>query len=215
MRHLILADNQAITRLGVKYLALEAGRELSSIKEAVGLQELSMMLSSYPDSVVIIDYTLFDCTADQLWILKERFPQSVFVLFSDALSESFIRRMVLGSIQFSLLFKDSDVHEVAACLDEAEQWRQYICMKAKSWLYEKERDAVSDMPQLTMTEKEVLRSLTLGKTTKEIAAERFLSVYTVMTHRKNIFRKLNVNNAQEAIRYALRAGIVNVAEYCI
>ena len=106
MRHLILADNQAITRLGVKYLALEAGRELSSIKEAVGLQELSMMLSSYPDSVVIIDYTLFDCTADQLWILKERFPQSVFVLFSDALSESFIRRMVLGGIQFSLLFKD-------------------------------------------------------------------------------------------------------------
>ena len=215
MRHLILADNQAITRLGVKYLALEAGRELSSIKEAVGLQELSMMLSSYPDSVVIIDYTLFDCTADQLWILKERFPQSVFVLFSDALSESFIRRMVLGGIQFSLLFKDSDVHEAAACLDEAEQGWQYICMKAKSWLYEKERDAVSDMPQLTMTEKEVLRSLTLGKTTKEIAAERFLSVYTVMTHRKNIFRKLNVNNAQEAIRYALRAGIVNVAEYCI
>lgn len=215
MRHLILADNQAITRLGVKYLALEAGRELSSIKEAVGLQELSMMLSSYPDSVVIIDYTLFDCTADQLWILKERFSQSVFVLFSDALSESFIRRMVLGSIQFSLLFKDSDVHEVTACLDEAEQGRQYICMKAKGWLYEKERDAVSDMPQLTMTEKEVLRSLALGKTTKEIAAERFLSVYTVMTHRKNIFRKLNVNNAQEAIRYALRAGIVNVAEYCI
>ena len=158
---------------------------------------------------------MFDCTADQLWILKECFSQSVFILFSDALSESFIRRMVLGSIQFSLLFKDSDVHEVAACLDEAEQGRQYICMKAKSWLYEKERDAVSDMPQLTMTEKEVLRSLALGKTTKEIAAERFLSVYTVMTHRKNIFRKLNVNNAQEAIRYALRAGIVNVAEYCI
>lgn len=215
MRHLILADNQAITRFGVKYLVLEAGRKLSLIKEAVGLQELSMMLSSYPDSVVVIDYTLFDCTADQLWILKERFPQSVFVLFSDALSESFIRRMVLGSIQFSLLFKDSEVHEITACLDEAEQGRQYICMKAKGWLYEKERNTVSDIPQLTMTEKEVLRSLALGKTTKEIAAERFLSVYTVMTHRKNIFRKLNVNNAQEAIRYALRAGIVNVAEYCI
>ena len=210
-----MADNQAITRLGVKYLALEAGRELSSIKEAVGLQELSMMLSSYPDSVVIIDYTLFDCTADQLWILKERFSQSVFVLFSDALSESFIRRMVLGSIQFSLLFKDSDVHEVTACLDEAEQGRQYICMKAKSWLYEKERDAVSDMPQLTMTEKEVLRSLALGKTTKEIAAERFFKCLYSNDASQNIFRKLNVNNAQEAIRYALRAGIVNVAEYCI
>ena len=50
---------------------------------------------------------------------------------------------------------------------------------------------------------------------KEIAAERFLSVYTVMTHRKNIFRKLRVNNAQEAIRYALRAGIVDPLEYYI
>ena len=68
---------------------------------------------------------------------------------------------------------------------------------------------------LTVTEKEILRLLALGKSTKEIAAERFLSVYTVMTHRKNIFRKLKVNNAHEAVRYALRAGIVNAMEYYI
>ena len=65
------------------------------------------------------------------------------------------------------------------------------------------------------TEKEILRAMALGKSEKEIAAERFLSVYTVATHRKRIFRKLEVNNAHEAIRYALRAGIVNTVEYCI
>ena len=53
------------------------------------------------------------------------------------------------------------------------------------------------------------------KTTKEIASERFSSVHTIMTHRKNIFRKLDVNNAQEAIRCALRAGIIDVMEYYI
>lgn len=57
--------------------------------------------------------------------------------------------------------------------------------------------------------------MAMGKTTKEIASERFLSVYTVMTHRKNIFRKLQVNNAHEAVRYALRAGIVDAMEYYI
>jgi NarL family two-component system response regulator LiaR len=68
---------------------------------------------------------------------------------------------------------------------------------------------------LTATEKEILKAMSLGKTTKEIAAERYSSVYTVMTHRKNIFRKLDVNNAQEAVRYAVQAGIVDVMEYYI
>jgi len=36
-----------------------------------------------------------------------------------------------------------------------------------------------------------------------------------MTHRKNIFRKIKVNNVHEATKYAMRAGIVNLAEYYI
>ena len=71
------------------------------------------------------------------------------------------------------------------------------------------------LTNLTVTEREILKLMALGKTTKEIAAERFLSVYTVMTHRKNIFRKLEVNNVHEATKYALRAGIVDVVEYYI
>ena len=58
--------------------------------------------------------------------------------------------------------------------------------------------------------KRQLKLMALGKTTKEIAAERFLSVYTVMTHRKNIFRKLEVNNVQDVYKRqgkAFRAGI--------
>lgn len=36
-----------------------------------------------------------------------------------------------------------------------------------------------------------------------------------MTHKKNIFRKLEVNNVYEATRYALRAGLVEMMEYYI
>ena len=54
-----------------------------------------------------------------------------------------------------------------------------------------------------------------GKTTKEIAAERNLSFHTVNSHRKNIFRKLGVNNAHEATKYAMKAGIVDLVEYYI
>jgi DNA-binding NarL/FixJ family response regulator len=45
--------------------------------------------------------------------------------------------------------------------------------------------------------------------------EKNLSFHTINTHRKNIFHKLQVNNLHEATKYALRAGILSVAEYMI
>jgi DNA-binding CsgD family transcriptional regulator len=68
---------------------------------------------------------------------------------------------------------------------------------------------------LTITEHEILKEMALGKTTKEIALKRYVSVHTIMTHRKNIFRKIEVNNIHEATKYAIRAGIVDLAEYYI
>ena len=68
---------------------------------------------------------------------------------------------------------------------------------------------------ITKTETEILKDIALGMTTKEIAEKRFSSFHTVNTHRKNIFRKLGVNNVHEATKYALRAGLVDSAEYYI
>ena len=49
----------------------------------------------------------------------------------------------------------------------------------------------------------------------EIAKEKNLSKHTINKHRKNIFRNLGVNNVHEATKYAMRAGIVDLAEYYI
>ena len=68
---------------------------------------------------------------------------------------------------------------------------------------------------LTETETEIVKAIAQGKTTKEIAAERFSSVHTVTTHRKNIFRKLGINTAHEAVKYALRAGLIDPSEFYI
>lgn len=69
--------------------------------------------------------------------------------------------------------------------------------------------------RLTPTETEILRDIALGLTTREIAEKRYSSFHTVNTHRKNIFRKIGVNNVHEATLYALRAGLVDSAEYYI
>lgn len=63
---------------------------------------------------------------------------------------------------------------------------------------------------LTKTEAEILRAIAQGKTTKEIADERFSSIHTITTHRKNIFRKLGIHTVHAAIKYALCANLVAI-----
>ena len=77
------------------------------------------------------------------------------------------------------------------------------------------KGTASNNDPLTLTEKEILREIALGKTAKEIAVLRHISTHTVVTHRKNIYRKLEVNNSQEAAGYALRAGIIDASDYNI
>jgi DNA-binding NarL/FixJ family response regulator len=54
-----------------------------------------------------------------------------------------------------------------------------------------------------------------GMTTKQIAASKSISFHTVMTHRKNIFRKLGVNSSSELIMFAIKAGWIDNIEYYI
>ena len=216
---LILADNQEITRWAISELAHQMGlceeKNILVIHNIYGLKKaVSEAEKGQNEILVVLDYTQFNCTEDELLLLSLRFPYIHFILFSDQLSRNFLRRMIYGSTNFSVLLKDCSIDETQNCLLKVAQGEQYICQRVIGWLESPEKPENARSP-LTSTEKEILKSLSMGHTTKEIANERFLSVYTIMTHRKNIFRKLGVNNAQEAIRYALRAGIVDPMEYYI
>lgn len=214
MRTLLLVDNQDVTREGMKAIALRVGG-FAEVREAADEKGLARQLADVPDAVVVLDYTLLDMSADYLLILQERFKEAHFILFSDNLSEDFLRRIVFSGSSFSVIMKDASVAEIEEGLRKARRHIQYICMRVEWLLYHKEALQKEPVSPLTVTEREILKLMVLGKTTKEIAAGRFVSVFTVMTHRKNIFRKLKVNNVHEAARYALRAGIVDVVEYYI
>ncbi len=60
---------------------------------------------------------------------------------------------------------------------------------------------------LTRREKEVLKLLSEGKSHKELADKLMISELTVKTHRQNIYRKLEVSNMIELIRFAYMFGL--------
>jgi DNA-binding CsgD family transcriptional regulator/PAS domain-containing protein len=66
----------------------------------------------------------------------------------------------------------------------------------------------SQINTLSNREKEVLSLLSQGLISKQIADHLYISQHTVNTHRQRIIEKLNVSNTIEAIRYAMRVGIL-------
>jgi len=213
MRNYILADNQELTRLALETL-LQKDSE-SVVYHAFDRAGLVALLKEHESAVVLLDYTLFDfADEDQLLIIAERFSLSDWVLISDELTPQFIRRVVYSSHQFSVVFKDGPLSELREALNAVERHSRYLSQRALETIITQQQEEESTSI-LTTTEMEIVKAIAQGKTTKEIAAERFSSVHTITTHRKNIFRKLGINTAHEAVKYALRAGLIDPSEFYI
>ena len=114
-------------------------------------------------------------------------------------------------------FADEDqlpMSEIREALQAVNRHTRYLSQRAlEAIITQQQEEEKPDI--LTATETEIIKAIAQGKTTKEIAAERFSSIHTVTTHRKNIFRKLGINTAHEAVKYALRAGLIDPSEFYI
>ena len=185
--------------------------------------ELIALLLNYPDAIIIIDYTLFDFeSSNDLLLVHERFKNSQWMLFSQELSLAFLKNILYSSESFSVINKDSSKEEILTAIRFIERKERFVCNditnqllaetmnQSQILLSSSECDKV-----LTQSEKSILKEIALGKTTKEIAAEKNLSFHTINSHRKNIFRKIGVNNVHEATKYAMKAGIIDLTEYYI
>ena len=214
--NIIIFDNQHITRLGVESLVRQCLRhKLYTISVVDTKNDLILELTSNPDCVIVIDYALSDLnSADGLLNISSRFQEAHWVLFSEELSTQFLKKVVLCNNSFNVVLKNGDLLEIETAISYAINKKKFICAQVKNLLLMSGYDNRGDN-LLTATEKGILKEIALGKTAKEIAIDRNISVYTVITHRKNIYRKLDVNNSQEASMYALRAGIVDASDYYI
>ena len=214
MRNFILADNQELTRFALENLLQQD--ETAVVYRAFDKAGLVALLKEHESAIVILDYTLFDFTdEDQLLIVAERFALSQWVLLSEELTSRFLRRVVYSSHQFSVVFKDGPLQEVREALQSASRHNRYISQRALEAIISQQQEEDEQPSVLTSTETEIVKAIAQGKTTKEIASERFSSIHTITTHRKNIFRKLGVNTAHEVVKYALRAGLIDSSEFYI
>ena len=210
----IIADNQELTSFGLERLVDPSGE--GQIFHVPDKTELVELLKKHEESVVLIDYTLFNFTdIDNLLIINQRFSKASWALISEDLTEPFLKRVIYSSRNISIVFKDSPLNEIKETISYASKGERYICQRVTEILLTQKQKENETSSPLTFTEVEILRAIAQGKTTKDIATERFSSIHTINTHRKNIFRKLGVNTAHEAVKAGVLAGLIDTAEYYI
>lgn len=214
---IIIADNQPLTSLAVETMARDITYDDGTeIVYADCRQRLAALLKEPRRTAVILDYTLFDFTnSESLIIMSEANPAVTWLLLSEELTSDFLRYVLYETQNVGVAYKDAPLDILREALRYVIRGERYISQHATEVLLQSAVVQDRHKDDLTQTEREVLKAIAQGKTTKEIAAERFSSIHTINSHRKNIFRKLGVNCAHDAMKYAFRAGLVDETEFYI
>lgn len=135
--------------------------------------------------------------------LRQTFPSLLILILTMYRDEFFIERARKEGAN-GFLEKDIGNDELLRALGRDPQQPFYLSSTLAREQQERQhyRDHFAGKMKLTKREMDVIPLLAHGKTTHEIAEQLFLSPLTVDTHRKNIFRKLNITNVVDLVNFA-------------
>lgn len=210
---ILIADNHFLSRKGIISVISEEFKgsetaEVSSPAEMLKFvqEENTDLLIIDPDSFTLTDFV-------ELSVLKKRNPDTSVLVITNNRHQLFIRKMIEKGIT-NFIFKDCNKGTLVSAIRSALEKEKYLDPQVIEALSQKKSEEY-EIQDLTRAEKEIVRLIGQGLTTKEIATRKYLSYHTIITHRKNIFRKLKINNISELLMYAVNAGIIDTTEYYI
>lgn len=213
---IVIADTQFLVVEALSHLLSQDDR-FESIRIADSKYDLMKMLAQESFKLLITDPLLFDYDGpNDLKLLSEKFPDMTVLVLTNSVGKAEFAELSKSGIK-NMIYKTADRAEVLAAVDAALRGKKYYSEEILDLIFElKEPKADIEKPaHLTASEMEIVRLISGGMTTKEIANLKNISFHTVNTHRKNIFKKLGVNNASELIMLAIKAGWIDNIEYYI
>jgi DNA-binding NarL/FixJ family response regulator len=216
--YVIIADNQSFTRIGVSSILTAYLNQRLTIEQVKNRDELFQNLAIKQPDVLIIDFDLFDFNGiSELAEIRKLFPCiGILVITDNHTPDDILKILDCGITNYIL--KSCEEQELIEGFNATLSSRKYFSSLVLDVLLERKsvsRGGRVTNGHITPAEIEIVRLITQGLTTKEIAIQKKLSYHTIITHRKNIFRKLGFNNTSELIMYAMKTGIVDNTEYYI
>lgn len=202
-----MVEDHPLYRVGLRMALSYSGLDCVLKAEAENVSQALDYLHEYHQEVelILLDYFLPDGTGmDVLKEAKRLFPEIKVLLVSGEDNNPELDAMIHAGLN-GFVSKDVTPQGLATVITSIFEGKDYFGHDSDSL---SEEMSTAKGETLTQRELDIIRLCALGKTSKEIADELFISARTVESHKNKIFNKLGCNSTTEMVNYAFLNGLV-------
>lgn len=207
----LLADDHALVRAGIRMIlqTLDGVQVVAEAQDGRGVIELVETLR--PD-VALLDISMPDLNGIETAArIRIRFPQTRVVILSMHAGEEYVSQALRAGASGYLL-KDATPAELELALRAVVRGETYLSPRVSGAVVEKylrsAELATGPLDVLTPRQREILRLIAEGHSTKQMAAQLGVSIKTVETHRTLLMDRLGIHDIAGLARFAVRIGLV-------
>lgn len=204
----LLVDDEAMFRQGFRAL-LSTEKSIKAIYEAGNAAEFKRQLATVPIDLILLDIRLKDTNGLELMEVMKKSAQQPKVIAVTALDGAEMIINLLKAGINGIVYKVADFGEVLKAIKTVMLSDSYFPSNILSIIQNNlHRWEKIHSVQLTAQEKDILKALADGQTTKEIAPQLKVTLATAETYRIRLIRKVGVPNTAGLLAYAFRNGIL-------
>jgi DNA-binding NarL/FixJ family response regulator len=207
----LIADDHALVRAGIRAL-VEKIEGVVVVGEAGKGSEALELVEKLKPNLMLLDITMPDGGGfDVLDHVAKKYPEiKVIVLTVHDAGEYAIRALREGAAGF--LPKSAASIELEQAIETVIRGEVYISPEtSRKTLLEYGKGTKRDLlATLSPRQREVLRLIAEGRTTKQIAQLLEISVKTVETHRAQLMDRLDIRDVAGLVRYAITVGLIEI-----
>lgn len=214
---ILIVDDHAVVRAGI-HLLLDSQSDLEVVGEAQNGREGLVQAQKLKPDVVLMDIAMPEMGGvEATQAIKKTCPEAQVLALTMYEDPAFFFRILQAGAS-GYVIKGADPGELLDAIRAVAQNKAYLSPVLTRKLFDnyllrlevgEENDSYG---KLTDRERDVLKLVGEGYTSREIAERLFISINTVERHRTNIMNKLGMHNKAELIRLAIRKGLVKLED---
>lgn len=213
-RKIVLADDHAIVRNGVRAVLETLGKDLEIVAEVSNGKDLVEYAQNNSADVYVVDVSMPVLNGiEAVERMVKNNPETKVVMLSMYDDRVSVEKSLKAGAK-GYIVKVSAADEIVDAVEEVAAGRFYLCSKVSKYIVQgflgKTSSRKRDATGLTPKEKEVLQLIAEGYSSKQIAKTFNLSLNTIHVHRNNIMKKLGIHKQAELVRYAIKEGIAQL-----
>lgn len=203
--NLVIVDDHPMVLEGLKSL-LDQKEKFQIFSFTKGVAALDFIQENKID-IALLDIVLNDGSGlDFCHLIKQKSPNTIVIGISNQAERSIIFRFLENGGNGYIL-KNADATEIVQCIDNAINGDLALSKEVQEIMLRPSTNNF-ELPRLTKREQQILKSISEGKTSAEIAENLFISIITVETHRRNLLQKFKAKNMIELVKIATQNKLI-------